>query len=71
MPTVVAKNHVRDPETGETYLRGTHEVDDVVAYRLTSEHPENVVDASDLEGASKTELVDASTTFSGCSEVSR
>jgi hypothetical protein len=56
MPTVVVKNHVRDSGTGETFLRGSHEVDDVQAYRLTSEHPENVVDA---DSENKESLVEA------------
>ena len=58
MATVVVKNHVRDPQTGQTYLRGVHEVDDIVAYSLTSAHPEDVTDA---QTASKEELTEAAT----------
>ena len=57
MPTVIVKDHVQDPESFEAFLRGTHEVDDVVAYRLTSTFPEQVVFAEELEDASKDELV--------------
>lgn len=61
MANVVVKNHVVDPDTRETYLRGAHEVSDEVAYSLTSNHPENVVYSDDLSGASKEELVQAAT----------
>lgn len=56
--SVLVKNHVRDPETGETYLRGSHEVDEVTAYRLTSSHPENVSDANEVASLKKSELVE-------------
>lgn len=57
MPTVIVKDHVQDPVSFLSYLRGTYEVDDVVSYRLTSTFPEQVVLAEDLQDASKDELV--------------
>lgn len=59
MPHLLLKEHIRDPETLQTYLRGPQEVDDAIAYRLKSAHPDLVEDVEELAGARKSEVVAA------------
>jgi pyruvate/2-oxoglutarate dehydrogenase complex dihydrolipoamide acyltransferase (E2) component len=54
--TLLMKEHVRDPETFETFLAGPHDVEDEQAERLLSYHAGRVeeVEAVATEAAAET-----------------